>query len=82
MHQRPGPPGLKKPVDCPAFGKRCTPMTPLGAPMVSAEGACAAYYNTDAMLMPDTVTEAASFVCSSPLQQRDRIVLGHAVAAG
>jgi len=36
--------GLKKPADCPAFGKRCTPMTPLGAPMVSAEGACAAYY--------------------------------------
>jgi hydrogenase expression/formation protein HypD len=36
--------GLKKPVDCPEFGKRCTPMTPLGAPMVSTEGACAAYY--------------------------------------
>jgi hydrogenase expression/formation protein HypD len=36
--------GLKKPVDCPAFGKRCTPMNPLGAPMVSAEGACAAWY--------------------------------------
>jgi hydrogenase expression/formation protein HypD len=36
--------GLKKPVDCPAFGVRCTPLTPLGAPMVSAEGACAAYY--------------------------------------
>ncbi len=36
--------GLKKPVDCPAFGTRCTPMQPLGAPMVSAEGACAAYY--------------------------------------
>ena len=36
--------GLKKPVDCPAFGSRCTPMKPLGAPMVSAEGACAAYY--------------------------------------
>lgn len=36
--------GLKKPGDCPAFGKRCTPMNPLGAPMVSAEGACAAYY--------------------------------------
>ncbi len=36
--------GLKKPVDCPAFGKRCTPLNPLGAPMVSAEGACAAYY--------------------------------------
>jgi hydrogenase expression/formation protein HypD len=36
--------GLKKPVDCPAFGVRCTPEKPLGAPMVSAEGACAAYY--------------------------------------
>ena len=37
--------GLKKPHDCPAFGKECTPQTPLGATMVSAEGACAAYYN-------------------------------------
>jgi hydrogenase expression/formation protein HypD len=36
--------GLKKPRDCPAFGKACTPDTPLGATMVSAEGACAAYY--------------------------------------
>jgi hydrogenase expression/formation protein HypD len=36
--------GLAKPADCPAFGKRCTPQTPLGATMVSAEGACAAYY--------------------------------------
>lgn len=36
--------GLKKPVDCSAFGVRCTPESPLGAPMVSAEGACAAYY--------------------------------------
>lgn len=36
--------GLKKPVDCPAFGRACTPETPLGALMVSAEGACAAYY--------------------------------------
>ena len=36
--------GLKKPLDCPAFGKRCTPANPLGAPMVSSEGACAAYY--------------------------------------
>jgi hydrogenase expression/formation protein HypD len=36
--------GLKKPVDCPAFGVRCTPENPLGAPMVSSEGACAAYY--------------------------------------
>ena len=36
--------GLKKPTDCTAFGMRCTPENPLGAPMVSSEGACAAYY--------------------------------------
>ena len=36
--------GIKKPHDCPAFGKECTPDHPLGATMVSAEGACAAYY--------------------------------------
>ena len=37
--------GVKKPVECPHFGKECTPLTPLGAPMVSSEGACAAYYH-------------------------------------
>jgi hydrogenase expression/formation protein HypD len=36
--------GLRKPCDCPAFGRECTPATPLGATMVSSEGACAAYY--------------------------------------
>ncbi|MGQ4647773.1 hydrogenase formation protein HypD [Lyngbya aestuarii] len=36
--------GIKKPHECPAFGSRCTPEYPLGAPMVSSEGACAAYY--------------------------------------
>jgi hydrogenase expression/formation protein HypD len=36
--------GVKKPCDCPAFGVQCTPERPLGAPMVSSEGACAAYY--------------------------------------
>jgi hydrogenase expression/formation protein HypD len=36
--------GTKKPGQCPAFGGRCTPEHPLGAPMVSSEGACAAYY--------------------------------------
>lgn len=36
--------GLKKPPQCPAFGKTCTPENPLGATMVSSEGACAAYY--------------------------------------
>ena len=37
--------GILKPHQCPAFGTRCTPEHPLGAPMVSSEGACAAYYN-------------------------------------
>src|SRR5262249_13510855 len=37
--------GVKKPRECPAFGKECTPEHPLGATMVSSEGACAAYYN-------------------------------------
>jgi hydrogenase expression/formation protein HypD len=37
--------GLKKPHECPAFGRECTPVTPLGATMVSSEGACAAYYH-------------------------------------
>jgi hydrogenase expression/formation protein HypD len=37
--------GLKKPFECAAFGTACTPEHPLGAPMVSSEGACAAYYN-------------------------------------
>jgi hydrogenase expression/formation protein HypD len=37
--------GLKRPTECPAFAGRCTPQKPLGAPMVSAEGACAAYYH-------------------------------------
>jgi hydrogenase expression/formation protein HypD len=36
--------GLKKPHDCPAFGTLCTPESPLGATMVSSEGACAAYF--------------------------------------
>jgi hydrogenase expression/formation protein HypD len=36
--------GIRKPVECPAFGGRCTPDTPLGATMVSSEGTCAAYY--------------------------------------
>jgi len=36
--------GLKKPFECPAFGTLCTPQNPLGATMVSSEGACSAYY--------------------------------------
>ncbi len=42
--------GLKKPHDCPAFGKECTPQNPLGATMVSSEGACAAYYKYQRIL--------------------------------
>ena len=37
--------GMKKPHECAAFGKKCNPEHPLGAPMVSSEGACAAYYH-------------------------------------
>jgi hydrogenase expression/formation protein HypD len=39
--------GAKKPKQCPHFGKTCTPLNPLGAPMVSSEGACAAYYHVN-----------------------------------
>lgn len=42
--------GIKKPHDCPQFGKKCTPQNPLGAPMVSSEGACAAYYHFSQVL--------------------------------
>ena len=37
--------GIKKPNQCDQFGKTCTPSNPLGAPMVSSEGACAAYFH-------------------------------------
>jgi hydrogenase expression/formation protein HypD len=42
--------GRMKPNECPAFGKECTPRKPLGATMVSSEGACAAYYNYGRMI--------------------------------
>lgn len=45
--------GIKKPHECSAFGVRCTPERPMGAPMVSSEGACAAYH---AYAMPHLVT--------------------------
>jgi hydrogenase expression/formation protein HypD len=44
--------GLIKPHECPAFGGRCTPRTPLGATMVSSEGACAAYYQFRRLELP------------------------------
>ncbi len=42
--------GIKKPVDCPHFGKECTPENPLGAPMVSSEGSCAAYFHFSGLI--------------------------------
>lgn len=45
--------GAIKPAECPAFGKQCTPRHPLGATMVSSEGACAAYYNYGRFLSAD-----------------------------
>ena len=59
--------GLKKPADCPAFGKACTPDTPLGATMVSAEGACAAYYAYGRHIDSHRVTET---------QRRDSVSAG------
>ncbi|MGD2027931.1 MAG: hydrogenase formation protein HypD [Anaerolineales bacterium] len=44
--------GMKKPTDCSAFGQQCTPQNPLGATMVSSEGACAAYYRYGQIKMP------------------------------
>lgn len=44
--------GLRKPPECPAFGTECTPEHPLGATMVSSEGACAAYYRYGRDLLP------------------------------
>ncbi len=47
--------GLNKPFECSAFGKQCSPDHPLGAPMVSSEGACAAYYNYRRQEVPNNV---------------------------
>lgn len=52
--------GIRKPHECPAFGKECNPQNPLGATMVSSEGACAAYYRYgrfEQTLRPDEVKE-------------------------
>ena len=50
--------GAIKPTQCPAFGKECTPRHPLGATMVSAEGACAAYYNYGRYISAEELTNA------------------------
>jgi len=48
--------GAKKPHECTAYGRRCTPDHPLGAPMVSSEGACAAYYRYRRLRQDETVS--------------------------
>lgn len=50
--------GMIKPNECAAFGKECTPRNPLGATMVSSEGACAAYFNYGRFVELDTVQVA------------------------
>lgn len=50
--------GILKPNQCPAFGKECTPRKPLGATMVSSEGACAAYYNYGRFISADQLAHA------------------------
>ena len=52
--------GAIKPAECPAFGKECTPRHPLGATMVSSEGACAAYYNYGRFLSADDLAHAGA----------------------
>ncbi len=52
--------GLRKPHECSAFGTRCTPERPLGAPMVSSEGACAAYFHYGHRSPPDETRGALS----------------------
>jgi hydrogenase expression/formation protein HypD len=52
--------GVMKPAECPAFGKECTPRHPLGATMVSSEGACAAYYNYGRFLSAADLASAGS----------------------
>jgi hydrogenase expression/formation protein HypD len=57
--------GIKKPHDCPAFGTLCNPQHPLGATMVSAEGACAAYYAYGRHLNPQGADQLHQIVPGS-----------------
>jgi len=50
--------GAIKPAECPAFGKECTPRHPLGATMVSSEGACAAYFNYGRFISAEDLANA------------------------
>ena len=52
--------GAIKPAQCPAFGKECTPRHPLGATMVSSEGACAAYFNYGRFISAEELANSAT----------------------
>jgi hydrogenase expression/formation protein HypD len=64
--------GIKKPHDCPAFGTLCTPQRPLGATMVSAEGACAAYYAYGRHLNPQGAGISQQIVRESEITHATR----------
>ena len=57
--------GIKKPIECSAFGKECTPERPLGAPMVSTEGACAAYFHYGRYRHPEPALPSGRLVSGS-----------------
>ena len=57
--------GVIKPHECKVFGNACTPETPMGALMVSSEGACAAYYNYDRIDLSALAEEKQSAITSS-----------------
>jgi hydrogenase expression/formation protein HypD len=57
--------GVIKPAECAAFGKQCTPRHPLGATMVSSEGACAAYYNYGRFISAEELAGAGAAASSS-----------------
>jgi len=61
--------GQLKPNECPAFGRQCTPRTPLGATMVSSEGACAAYYNYGRLTSTPTPLTMPQSATPDPVNQ-------------
>jgi hydrogenase expression/formation protein HypD len=65
--------GIKKPHDCPAFGTLCSPQHPLGATMVSAEGACAAYYAYGRHLTPQRVDTLHQIMPGTPADVAGRL---------
>ncbi|HLY41934.1 MAG TPA: hydrogenase formation protein HypD [Terracidiphilus sp.] len=58
--------GAIKPAECPAFGRECTPRHPLGATMVSSEGACAAYYNYGRFISAEELAQGSAPLSALP----------------